>query len=144
MSENSQFGAPSEKLLNDATAASAQPTAADENAGLPIRKGCRACDIFVTGAATDVTVRLWGYHPAMDEWYPMGTGTGAGNLLNTSGWLNLGAPIEAIDTNEIKHYELAVNLNLFTRLFAQIVAITGGGASVDVDVVFHSPSEESW
>jgi hypothetical protein len=143
MADNDKYSSLTEKLLDNGAATNGQPTAGSEAPGKFIRKGCETANIYVTGSAAggtfNVTIRLWGYVPSVADWYPLSIGTGVGDTTNKSGWLNGGNPIDAIDTNEIKHYEVVGNLKHFSKLYAQVVAISGTTPSIDVDVEFQTP-----
>jgi hypothetical protein len=127
------------ELLAAATATSAQPSAATDGVVKP--SGVDRVDLFLRSTAgsgdMEVTVRLWGYQPEFDEWFPLSIGSGAGDAVNRSGWMNGGAPIEESGADEIRHYEAVENLSLFGRLYAQVVAIGGTSTAVDLDVVWH-------
>ena len=84
------------------------------------------CVIHNTAAGTSgntITCRAWGYHPATEFWYPLGTdATSAAN----KGLLNEGAAMTITGgtaANDVRHAEIISGLRGFSRLFIQVTAI---------------------
>lgn len=128
-------------LLSSTTAATNAPTLATDGVAIGITD---AATVFTrataSGGTLEVTLRLWGYFPdTTDEtlmgngWFPLSTGSGT-TTSNTSGIMNGGVKFEAIASNLILGYERIDSLWPFTRLYAQVVSISGTSAAVGCEL----------
>ena len=79
-----------------------------------------------SGGTVAGTFRLWGYHVALAEWVPVGTGADT-----TKGTLNAGASIGATKTNKALHCEPFWYPGHFDRLYLEVVAISGTSAAAE-------------
>ena len=71
------------------------------------------------------TIRMWGYHSAIGDWVPTGTG-----CATSKGRLNAGQAIHECDTDRIAHAELLDAPLHFARLYCELVDITGTSTAV--------------
>jgi hypothetical protein len=76
--------------------------------------------------AMSVTARLWGYHPGVGDWMPLGIGTDDGK-----GVINAGSAIGESLNNKIRHTEPLDFPTHFTRVYLQLTAIAGTATSVE-------------
>lgn len=135
------------RILAAATATNGQPTLATD--GKPLRGPTALIDanfgeaddavVIVKGGAAavvnTVTVRLWGYNPAIPDWDPITVGYSAAPGVVTDamrGVLNAGSAIGEITADKLQHSERVFGLRNYTRIYAEIVAIGGVGNAVDV------------
>lgn len=116
------------QILTAATATNGAPSGA--TAGFAIRQPCdRAlfCLKSTAGSGTmDVTIKLWGYCGAMDEWSPLGVHATAA----TKGILNSGNAIGEIAADTLRHAEEIFGLMRIERVYAEITAIGGTSTAV--------------
>lgn len=131
-------------LLTAATATNSAPSAA--TAGAVTRKtghtsttrglaGAQRALLLIKGTVTagqtlSTTVKLWGYIAAGDAigWYPLGTSSTAAN----KGIVNEASALGETTTDAMAHAEVVENLACFDRMYAEITAISGTGASISV------------
>lgn len=122
------FAANPVQLLSAATATNSAPSGA--TAGFAIHQPTdRAlfCLKSTAGSGTmTVTVKLWGYCPAMSEWSPLGVHATAA----TKGILNSGNAIEEIAADTLRHAEEIFGLMRISRVYAEITAIGGTSTAV--------------
>jgi len=83
------------------------------------------CMIHNTAAGTDansITCKAWGYHPATEFWYPLGTDSTSANkgLLNEGSAMTITGGSTA---NDLRHVEIISGLRGFSHLYIQITAI---------------------
>lgn len=135
------------KLLHDAAATNSPPTAATDGIpcytdfskaasagdnGLCYRSACAAeATICIVGTCTagqtlSATCRLWGYLTAAAKWFPLGTGTDA-----NKGKLNAGSAMGEVTTDVLLHAEPVLYPGHFDRLYLEITALSGSGASIN-------------
>lgn len=83
--------------------------------------------VKVTGTGTvSATVRMWGYHAASAEWYPLGAGADS-----TKGTINAAASMGEVKTDKVLHCEPLYLGGCFDRLYAEVVAISGTTPAVE-------------
>ncbi len=127
------------KLLEAATAANSPPTLATHgidlsdvfNAARPSTAAIMVRSTAGSGTMT-VTLRQWGYAPAVAVWMPLGAHATAASR----GVLNLGNAIDEIAADTIRHCEsIAVPPLHFTRFYLEITAIGGTATAISAWLV---------
>lgn len=89
--------------------------------------------IAIQGAGgTTATFRLWGYIPALAQWVPVGA-TPAGDSLK--GTLNNGVAIGQSKAGLVLHSEPILYTGHFSRLYLEVVAVTGTFTSIDAVII---------
>lgn len=129
------------RILNAVTSKAAPSAASD---GVQIPHGAEQGSLFVRSTAGSGTmtalIRLWGYDPNENNgaggWFPFSIGTGEA-AANTSGVLNGGDAIEEVATDSILHYELLSNLQVFSRVDAEIISLGGTGTTISLSISWH-------
>jgi hypothetical protein len=132
-------------LAGGGATAAAAPTLATQGAPLPFltdQAVVFARSVAGSGTMTAL-IRLWGYSPSLERWYPLGT-----SATTTQGYLNGGVAMAEIGTiaNVIRQAEGISGLRKFSRLYAEIIGALGGTATemeVYVDCVRASTVTES-
>ncbi len=118
------------QVLTAATATNSPPTLGSATVGFPIHQPCdRATFVLKSTAGSGtmtVTVKLWGYFPAMAEWAPLGVHATAA----TKGVLNDGNAIAETTTDGIQHAEEIFGLMRCSRIYAEITAIGGTSTAI--------------
>jgi hypothetical protein len=84
---------------------------------------CMIHNTAAGGGGNSITCKAWGYHPATEFWYPLGTDSTSAN----KGLLNEGAAMTITGgtaVNDVRHAEIISGLRGFSHLYIQITAIT--------------------
>lgn len=127
------------ELLSAATS-SAAPSAATDGVQVPsgVKQGVVHLESTAGSGTMTALVRMWGYLNKLGtgEWVPLGTGTGE-TTANTQGVLNEGNAIEEISANKLQYAEVIDHLDVFDRLYAEIITLGGTATAVDLDVVWY-------
>jgi hypothetical protein len=120
------------QILAGATATTSAPSAA--TAGVAIPEDRRSGDLQVvrlsqsaTSGSRSVTIRLWGYCDG--DYSSSGLRSGSAGWVDTQETLSITAA--AADGSVAEVYQ---GLNAFSRLYAQVTAISGTGATANVSI----------
>jgi hypothetical protein len=71
------------------------------------------------GTAMSVTCKLWGYHPTLAKWFPLGTNATAAS----KGLINATNAMGETASDVIRHCEEVTSLRGFTRVYLEVTAI---------------------
>ena len=128
------------KLLNAASAVNGEPTLDTQGKPLEVMRNPDKVLVLVDSTAgsgtMSVTVRMWGFHPTTGKWYAMGVGSDS----SVTGIINGGNPIgENGIADRIGHAEVLGNVRGFSRLYAEVTAITGTLTTIDMSVGTRDP-----
>ena len=114
-------------LFTAQDATSTAPNAATDGVDLgkmryPNEVVCVIHNTAAGAAGNTITCKAWGYHPATEFWYPLGTDSTSAN----KGLLNEGAAMTITGgstAHDLRHAEIISGLRGFSRLYIQITAI---------------------
>lgn len=127
-----------EILLLGASGTGSPPSTVGD--GLPIRPGVDQAMLCLRGSSAggtlEVTIRIWLWEPITAAWYPASVGSGAGAALNTQGVMNGGVKFEEIAADTLRGAEPIQGLRNFSRIAAEVIAISGTTPNIDLDVVW--------
>jgi len=86
---------------------------------------CMIHNTAAGGGSNSITCKAWGYHPATEFWYPLGTDATSANkgLLNEGNAMTITG---GTAVNDVRHVEIISGLRGFSHLYIQITAIAGG------------------
>jgi hypothetical protein len=132
-------------ILNAVTAANGTPSAGTD--GVKVPPGCNRGLFSMRSTAgsgvMDVTLRLWGY--VEGQWYPHGPGAGVG-AASTQGVLNrsqdgetIYGKYEEIAADVLKAANMVDHLDVYERVYVEVVDINGTATAVTVDAHWYRP-----
>ena len=78
------------------------------------------------GTAMSVTCKLWGYHPTLAKWFPLGTNATAAS----KGLINATNAMGETASDVIRHCEEVTSLRGFTRVYLEVTAIDAATTEV--------------
>ncbi len=123
-------------LIVQGVTSSAVPTLTSQTAGFAIPHACDQATILTHSTAGSgtmtATIRMWGFYPASNRWYALGTAT-----TGIQGYLNAGVAMAEVSTaaDKIAQAEVITGLRGCSRLYAEIVGTPGGSTAVVVRAV---------
>lgn len=125
------------EILASATATNGVPSGASAGARLDdigqqlqLNRGIVKIVSTAGSDTMSVTIRLWGYCPTAAEWIPLGSGADADKGKLNESPAGTYTALGEVDTDQILHAEPVEGLWGFTRIYAQIAAISGTSTAV--------------